>query len=290
MPASVALATCAEHPDLSPDDRLLLPALERRGMAPVAVRWDDPAARWGGFDAVVVRSCWDYHHRLPEFLRWLDALAPAGARVFNPLPTMRWNVTKSYLRDLAAAGVPVTPSVWVPKGSTRTLRELADEIGADTVVVKPNVSASGFETWRFDSARADDGETRFALLRRERDLLVQPFLPAIETDGELSLVFLEGDFSHAVRKRPRPGEFRVQEEHGGTAVAAEVGLDLVRQAARALALAPGDPLYARVDGLVSGGVLVVTELELVEPMLYFGWDRGAADRMATVLARRLARR
>jgi glutathione synthase/RimK-type ligase-like ATP-grasp enzyme len=196
-------------------------------------------------------------------------------------------VTKSYLRELAAAGVAVTPTVWVPVGSTATLGQLADEIGAEAVVVKPNVSATAFETWRFDRARATDAEAQFARLVRERDLMVQPFLPAIETDGELSLVFLDGAFSHAVRKRPRPGDFRVQEEHGGTAEAAVAGADLVRQAARALAVAPGDPLYARVDGLASDGTFVVTELELVEPMLYFGWDAGAADRMAEALLRRL---
>ncbi|HXY18631.1 MAG TPA: hypothetical protein VEH83_01400 [Gemmatimonadales bacterium] len=287
MSASLALATCAEYPGLSPDDRLLLPALERLGAAPAPVRWDDPARRWGGFDAVVVRSCWDYHHRLPDFLRWLDRLEREGARVLNPLPTLRWNVTKSYLRELAAAGVSVTPTVWVPVGSTATLGQVADEIGAEAVVVKPNVSATAFETWRFDRARATDAEAQFARLVRERDLMVQPFLPAIETDGELSLVFLGGAFSHAVRKRPRPGDFRVQEEHGGTAEAAAASADLVRQAARALAVAPGDPLYARVDGLASDGTLIVTELELVEPMLYFGWDAGAADRMAAALMRRV---
>jgi len=287
MSASLALATCAEYPGLSPDDRLLLPALERLGAAPAPVRWDDPARRWGGFDAVVVRSCWDYHHRLPDFLRWLDRLEREGARVLNPLPTLRWNVTKSYLRELAAAGVSVTPTVWVPVGSTATLGQVADEIGAEAVVVKPNVSATAFETWRFDRARATDAEAQFARLVRERDLMVQPFLPAIETDGELSLVFLGGAFSHAVRKRPRPGDFRVQEEHGGTAEAAAASADLVRQAARALAVAPGDPLYARVDGLATDGTLIVTELELVEPMLYFGWDAGAADRMAAALMRRV---
>jgi len=288
MSGSLALATCAELPGLSDDDRLLLPALERRGWAAVPVRWDDRTGAWGRFDAVVVRSCWDYHLHLPEFLAWLVALERAGVRVFNPLPTMRWNVTKSYLRELAAAGVPVTPSVWVPMGSTRTLRDLAGEMGADTLVVKPNVSASGFETWRFDPAHAREGEARFARMVRERDLLVQPFIPAITTEGELSLVFLDGAYSHAVRKRPRPGEFRVQEEHGGTAEPAEAGADLVRQAARAAAVAPGRPLYARVDGLVTDGALLVTELELVEPKLYFALDDEAADRMAAAIAGRLA--
>jgi glutathione synthase/RimK-type ligase-like ATP-grasp enzyme len=117
--------------------------------------------------------------------------------------------------------------------------------------------------------------------------MVQPFLPAIVADGELSLVFVAGRYSHAVRKRARPGEFRVQEEHGGSAEREEAAPELARQAERALAVAPGPTLYARVDGVVADGRLVVTELELIEPLLYLGWDAGAADRLAEEVAKKM---
>jgi len=146
------------------------------------------------------------------------------------------------------------------------------------------VSASAYQTWLVERAGEAADEERFARLLRERDLMVQPFLPAIATEGELSLVFIAGGFSHAVRKRPKPGDFRVQEEHGGTAEREEISPDLVRQAAQALAAAPEPPLYARVDGVVLDGTLMVMELELVEPMLYFGWSAASPARFVEGLA------
>ena len=290
MNASIALVTCAEFPALTADDRLLVTALERRGARAVPALWNDAQQRWRNYDAVVLRSTWDYHHHLAEFLRWLDRLESAGARTFNGIATVRWNVNKSYLRDLEAAGVPVTPTVWVPMGSAATLQEVMEAIQSDALVVKPNVSATAFETWRFDRAQAEENEARFTRLIAERDLMIQPFLPVIETEGELSFIFLAGEFSHAVRKRPRAGDFRVQEAFGGTAEAAEAGADLVRQAARALAAAPETTLYARVDGVVLDGTLVVMELEVVEPMLYFGWNAAAPDRCAEGLLAAIGRR
>jgi len=287
---TIALATCARFPGLSPDDQPLLAALERRGCGAQPAVWDDPAVPWASFDAVVLRSTWDYHEHPGAFAGWLDALERSGAAVLNPVPILRWSMRKTYLRELEAAGIAVTPTLWVPAGSPATLREVLDAVEAEAIVVKPTVSASAFETWRVVRPGTDDDAVRFARLLAERDVMVQPFLSTIETDGELSFVFFEGEFSHAVRKRAKPGDFRVQEEHGGTAVREEPGPGLVAQASRALAAAPGPTLYARVDGAEVDGALVVTELELVEPMLYFGWDAAAADRMAGALTARLAGR
>ncbi len=287
MNPSVALATCAQYPDLSPDDQFLPPALERLGLRPVAARWDDAGERWESYGAVVLRSCWDYHHRFPTFVRWLHHLESVGARVHNPVPTLRWNMRKTYLRVLEAAGIPVTGTVWATMGSATTLRDIRRSTGWDALVVKPTVSASAWETWLMEGPGSAANEARFAGMLRDRDLMVQPFLPSIVTEGEISFVFVAGTFSHAVRKRPKPGDFRVQEEHGGTAEREDVGPDLVRQAARAMAAAPGPVLYARVDGALVSGNLVITELELVEPMLYFGWDARAADRLAQAIAQTL---
>jgi len=290
---SIALATCAEFPRLAPDDVPFAAALERLGLRPVPARWDDPAEPWAAHAAIILRSCWDYHHRAAAFARWLDQLERLGARVYNALPTLRWNMRKTYLRDLAAAGIPVTGTVWAEMGSTTTLRDIAQSTGWTVMVVKPTVSASGWETWLVERAGVAEDERRFAEHLRSRDLMVQPFMPGIVTEGEISFVFLAGRFSHAVRKRPMPGEFRVQEEHGGSVERELPAERLVRQAVRALAAAPGAagatvaPLYARVDGLVVDGALVVTELELIEPKLYFGWAEGAAEELAGVVVREL---
>ncbi len=291
---SVALVTCAEYPALPPDDLLLVAALERRGLRPLAARWDDPAVRWDRYAAVVLRATWDYHHRATEFEGWLERLQRSGARVFNPLPTVRWNLRKTYLRDLEAAGLDVAGTVWAAAGSSTTLRRIAAESGWATMVVKPTISSTGWETWLVERAGVPADEERFARLLAVRDLMIQPFLRGILTEGETSLIFLDGRYSHAVRKRARPGEFRVQEEHGGTVESETPAAALVRDGARALAAIPapaspgGPPLYARVDGVQEGGRLVITELELIEPALYFTQHPPAADRMAGALAERVS--
>lgn len=282
-PTTIALATSADLPGLAPDDWPLAVALGRRGLSPVPAVWSDPVARWDAHAAVVIRSCWDYHLQTRAFERWLDRLERSGARVFNGVPTIRWNMRKTYLRDLEAAGVVVAPTYWVPMGSAATLAEIGAATGWTTMVVKPTVSSTGWETWLVERAGPAD-EARFARQVREREMMVQRFLPGI-AEGEVSLVFLGGAFSHAVRKRAAPGEFRIHEEYGGTVEREEPGAALVRDAARALAAAPAGepPLYARVDGVVADGTLTVTELELIEPKLYFGWSEGAAETMAKAI-------
>jgi glutathione synthase/RimK-type ligase-like ATP-grasp enzyme len=280
----VALVTCAAHPQLSPDDRLLLPALAEAGYEPVPCLWDDAAEPWASHAAVVVRSCWDYHHRPREFHTWLDRLADLGARVFNPVPLLRWNADKRYLRDLAEAGIEVIPTAWVAERDESSLADLAGARGWRHVVVKPSVSATAFETWRAGPEVTSDDEQRFRRLTGERPALVQPYLPDIER-GELSLVFLGGEYSHAVLKRPRPGDFRVQSDFGGTVEPVRPEEYVVAAASRVLAAAPGATLYARVDLCLVDGRAQLMELELLEPALFFAYGAGAAARFVEALAR-----
>ena len=294
----VALVTCAAYPELPADDQLLRAALHRQGVGAAAAVWNNPQEAWQEYDAIVLRSCWDYHLRPAEFRRWLDHLEQRAVRphppppppVYNDVPTVRWNMTKTYLRDLEAAGVATAPTVWVPKRTATTLRSIVESVGWEQLVVKPAVSATAYKTWRVERTRVREHEARFARLIAERDVMVQQFLPAVLSEGELSLVFLAGAFSHAVRKRPATGDFRVQEQFGGTVERAEVDPALTRQAAAAVAAAPGKPLYARVDGVVVDGRLVLMELELVEPTLFFGLDGAAADRLAIEIKRALEAR
>jgi glutathione synthase/RimK-type ligase-like ATP-grasp enzyme len=283
---SVALVTCAAYPELSDDDRLLLPALEAAGFEPVARRWDDPDEPWARHAAVVVRSCWDYHRRAAEFHAWLDRLETAGARVFNPVPILRWNADKRYLRDLASAGIAVVPTAWVDEREEGSLAALAGARGWRRVVVKPSVSATAFETWRTGPVVTDDDEQRFRRLTGERPVLVQPYLPEIE-GGELSLVFLGGRYSHAVLKRPRPGDFRVQIDFGGTVESVRPDPHVVETATRVLRAAPSDTLYARVDLCLVAGRVQLMELEVLEPALFFQTEGDAPGRFAEALARAL---
>ena len=188
-----------------------------------------------------------------------------------------------YLRDVQARGVPVVPTHWLKRGESVGLAALLAELGWRDAVVKPAVSASAFGSWRTSPVTAAEEQERLAALLATGDVMVQPFTAAVATPGEWSLVFLGGQFSHAVLKRPAAGDYRVQWEFGGSAVGAVPGAHLVAAAERALAAAPGAALYARVDGVEQDGQLVLMELELIEPHLFLGWSAPAAARLAAAL-------
>ena len=281
--ATVALATSEEVPELVPDDRLLIPALAERGIDAVPAVWDDASVDWRRFGGVVIRSCWDYHFKVDRFDAWTRRLEADGIPLWNPPDILRWNARKVYLRDLADRGVTIVPTRFVDRSSAPALDGILHDAGWAEAVVKPVVSASAHETWRAERGRPDDA-ARFAELVARMPLMVQPFVAEVEREGEWSLCFFGGRFSHAVLKRPRPDDFRVQREHGGTAEVVAASDRLVAEAAAALAAAGRPTVYARVDGCVIGGALHLMELELLEPGLFLALDPGAADRFADAIA------
>ena len=286
-PLRVALATQSALPELCADDRLLVPALAAHGVHAVAAVWDDPSVDWTTFDAVVIRSCWDYHLKHDAFLAWIAHLERAGVAVWNLPAVIRWNAEKTYLRDLEALGVRVVPTRWIEAASTALLSDVLRDAGWDAAVVKPAISASAHETWRTSRETSVRDESRFRAMTARGRVLVQPFMEAIVADGEWSLVFIGGEFSHAMLKRARSGDFRVQSEHGGSASRGDPGAHVVGQARHALHTGSGDSLYARVDGCVVRGEFVLMELELIEPLLYFAEHPDAPARFAESLVARL---
>jgi len=288
----LALATFERIPDLSYGDRLLPPALATHGIEAEPVVWSNAAVDWRVFDAVVIRSCWDYHLHLDAFRQWLDHLERAGVPVWNSPVLVRWNVDKRYLLDLARRGVATIPTMVVPRGNASDVEEIALAEGWDRFVVKPVVSASGYETHALRTPLDEPARATIARVVSLGDALVQPFAPEIGRDGEYSFTFLDGRFSHATLKRAAPGEFRVQAEHGGTDQAVEPSAHLVAQAEhvlRALSDLP-PPLYARVDGIERQQAFLLMELELIEPNLYLDNNAGAAVVLADGIARRMAPR
>jgi glutathione synthase/RimK-type ligase-like ATP-grasp enzyme len=281
----VALATCAKLPDLGPDDALLRDELARRGVDARAAVWNDPARDWSAFDRVVLRSVWDYHRSLGAFLAWLDRLEAQGVALFNPAPLVRWNSSKAYLRAGAARGWNVPSTAWLERGRPVDLAGLLAERGWAEAVVKPAVSASAYGTFRVSAAAAATGASGEALgrLLEEGDVLVQPFLPEVTRDGEWSFVFLGGALSHAVRKRPAAGDFRVQREHGGSVEGVTPPAALRREAESVAALLPGPCAYARVDGVVVEDRLCLMEVELIEPELFLAHHPRAAARLADAI-------
>jgi len=282
----LALATSAQLPELSEDDRLLLAELRARGTEAEPAVWDDPQVRWEGFDRVVIRSCWDYHRRLPEFLEWLERMERLEVALWNPAPLVRANAHKSYLGELSAAGFPVVPTAAVARGSGASLSGLLHERGWNDVVVKPAVSASAFRTRRVSLREAADPQVQgsFAELLASGDALVQPYVEEIGRRGEWSFVFFGGSYSHAVLKVAADGDFRVQHEFGGELRREPPARSLVDAAERVAGWIPRPWAYARVDGVEAGGRLMLMELELIEPLLFLSCDPAAASRFADAVS------
>ncbi len=293
VPGTIALATAGQFADLVADDRLLVDVLRARGTNAVAATWNDPAQRWTDYDAVVIRSCWDYHLAHDEFIAWITRLETSGVRLLNPPALVRWNAEKGYLRDLAASGVAVVPTRWTERGDAEPLESIMREQRWSEVVVKPAISASAHDTWRTSAGAAPATEDRYRKMVARGRVLVQPYLDVIATDGEWSLLFYDGAYGHGVVKRPRPGDFRVQVEHGGVSEVQAPDRGVIESAGRALAEAErgrARSLYARVDGCVIDGQFVLMELELIEPDLYFRANAAAPARFADALMSRIGER
>lgn len=256
----------------------------REAGAEVSARPWSQAGDLGEFDAVLPLVAWGYHLRYAEWLAFLDRAEREARRVINPVPLLRWNSDKVYLKELGAAGVPTVPTLAVDHLNEAALAAAFVTLGTDEVVVKPPVSAGASGTYRLrerEAARVPED------VHGER-MLIQPWLPTIQTTGEYSLFLFGGDLSHAVVKRPVGGDFRVQPHFGGETAACEPPTGAVALARAALALAPAAPTYARVD-LVEGleGELQVIELELIEPALFLDHAAGAKARFAAAILKSL---
>lgn len=284
----IALATCAQLPDWEVDDRPLVAELEARGVEVLEPAWDASGVDWSAFDACLIRTTWDYMARQEDFVAWA-ARVEQVTRLFNPAATVRWNTHKRYLRELEARGAPLAPTVWLDRGAAVDVAAMVRERGWTRAFVKPQVGASARETLRFDADRAGIAAAQ-AFLERTlavEDMMVQPYLPSVETEGELSAIFFDGRYSHGVRKVPVAGDYRVQDDFGAHDEpyrfrGAELAL------AERLAGLAGGLLYARVDLLRDpAGQLRLNELEVVEPSLFFRHDEAAAGRLAAALIDRV---
>ena len=279
----VAIATCRPTPDY-PDDGLLRDALLARGAEARIAPWDDPDEDWESDDLVVIRSTWDYVPRLSEFLQWAESVP----RLANPADVIAWNTEKTYLRELGDRGIPVVPTWWFAPGD-----EVALVPDWAEYVVKPSVSAAAVDTNRYgpgDDDRALAHLTR--LTSAGRTAMMQPYIDAVDSLGETAVVFIDGEYSHAMRKGPllalgrdalTPAAYR---EMMSRRDPSEEELEL---AAAVIAKVPGGPalLYARID-LVPGadGRPILIEAELAEPALFLSYAPGSADRLAAAIVTR----
>jgi glutathione synthase/RimK-type ligase-like ATP-grasp enzyme len=269
------------------DDRALTEALADQGLTAVRVDWADATVDWSRFACAVLRTTWDYFERPSEFAPWLERVA-AATLLFNPWPMVRWNMDKHYLADLEARGVHAVPTRFFERGSAIDLR--AEVQGAwSEAVFKPVIGGGARQTFRLSQPVSPDLQDRAQALVANEAMLLQPFMHDIVHHGETALIYIDGELTHAIRKTPKPGDFRVQDDHGGTARPCEVSAAEIAFGQAALAASGETPLYGRVDVVRDNhGALAVMELELIEPELWLRHCPLAAHKLAQALARRLA--
>ncbi len=276
----VVLLSCAKLAEPTPSDALLADALRSRGATVQHAAWNavDPATQDG--QLLVLRSTWDYFLRFAEFTDWLSRCEAAGVSLQNPVPLVRWNMDKGYMRDLAAAGVAMPDTLWFSPGERVDLEAVMSSRGWDEAVVKPRVSGTAHGTHR---VRRGASLTRAEWAPIEAaGAMVQAFVPEV-TQGEWSLVYVGGTYSHSVRKVPKAGEFRVQRDFGGT-VERGTPSSAARALARAsLAASPSAAVYARVDILETAAGPQLMELELIEPELFLSHYPESAGPLADAL-------
>ena len=278
----IALITSLEKPDGTFDDQLLRDSLVKSGHTAEFRVWNG-ATDWLSYETCLLRSTWDYHRNVTKFLSWLQTTAKF-TRVLNPYETVRWNTDKSYLSDLGTRGIPVIPTQVFTEQS-KALTAIAKLLEKGRVVVKPAVSASGELTHRLDSESKLEyvvGE----ILERSA-LVLQPYIETIVEEGELSLVFFKisgkTQYSHSVLKTAKKGDFRVQEEFGGTVEKVEAPDDSIAVARNCLETMPQKWTYARVDLVDWTTSPRVGEVELIEPELFFRHHPPALDLMKQAL-------
>lgn len=274
----VALATADGSAAISRDDVLLSEALADIGIEAQTLLWFDPGVDWASFDAVIVRTTWDYHVRLEEFLEWTRRVA-AVTRIWNPPDLMAWNARKAYLEELASKGVPVVPTVVV-----RSEGDLArlESLGAGPYVVKPEIGACAMDTLVHTNLEFAEAHVRVLLVGGY--VLVQPFQASVRGEGEISLVWIGGEVVHAIRKTPKPGDFRVQIDHGGSNERIAIPAEGHAIAEACMNAAPPGAIFGRVDVVRdSAGVLRLMELELIEPELMFEWAPESTPKLAATI-------
>ncbi len=284
---TIAIATSDEFPKLDPDSQLLLPELSERGIPYEIKVWNDESVDWSAYDAILIRSTWDYFHHARDWAAWLDKVDSLGVPMLNPLKVIRWNSHKSYLQQLASADdVPVVDTVMTQGDTGADLADLMKGAGWDDAIVKPAIDGGAARLFRVSDV--EHPQARFDELVAQGDVLVQPFLESILDQGELSLLYFGRELSHALRKTAKPGDIRVQPVWGGHAEVVGPTAEMIHVAERTFDAIEEEILYARVDLVrADDNTLRLIELEVIEPLLFLELDDGAAARFADALVARL---
>lgn len=269
------------------EDRLVAEALEAKGLRVTRVDWADPDFDWASTHAALFRTTWDYFYRFQEFSAWLDKVSEQ-TQLLNAPELLRWSMDKHYLKDLQSKGIQIPTTLFLEKNTVTNLEQLHLETAWEETVLKPAISGSARHTYKLNMDNLDAHETIFKELIAQEDMLLQEFQHNIVSKGEVAYMLFGGKFSHAVLKKAKAGDFRVQDDFGGTVHPYTPNAEEIAFAERAVAACPSLPIYARVDLIWdNNNQLAVTELELIEPELWFRFEPKAAGLLADAVATEL---
>jgi len=275
------------HRNILLEDAILVRALEQRGVQVERVAWDDPAFDWTSAACAVFRATWDYFHRIEEFRRFLDVVKDK-TELINPYATVKWNMDKRYLQDMFTLGVNIPETVFLEKGDHRSLRAIMAERKWNKVVIKPAISGAARHTYLVDELNCTEHEEIFKALVSEELMLVQRFQPDVVATGEWTFVVIDGRYSHSILKKAKSGDFRVQDDFGGTVHDHVATQEEIRFAEQTMALIKPLPAYGRVDVIRDvNGQMALQELELIEPELWFRNNPKAADHLAECIVSKM---
>ncbi len=276
----IAFLTMDQLGDFVAYDHLAVPPLNELGWQVEEVSWHSTTVDWNRFAAVVIRTPWDYHHHLEKFLSVIEQIEFSSARLCNPAQTVRWNIDKQYLREVETLGLPIVPTLWLNSPSTHEIAKSFQTFDCDELVIKPTMGAGARDTFRI---KREDSTGELVRLYHQRSAMLQPFLPSIVQQGEWSLFYFGGVYSHTVLKTPKPGDFRVQEEYGSRLQAVEPTAAMRQIGDSAIDRVCSNLVYARVDLVLVEGLPCIIELELIEPSLYFPYEPESPKRFAVAL-------
>jgi glutathione synthase/RimK-type ligase-like ATP-grasp enzyme len=281
---TIALLTCQRLSNLTEPDQSLIPLFRNHGITAEPVIWNDPNIDWKKYDYLIIRNTWDYYTQSDAFIKWLNALRDQKIRMLNPIDVVLNNMHKFYLRDFQQNGVQIISTLFSDKSSPISFEKLTEK-SWQKIVIKPAISAGSYLTKTFETSELT--KASFDEIVEGNDWLIQPFLPEIEQQGELSMIFFNNEFSHAIVKIPKDGDFRVQRQYGGKYQMIKPDKQLITIGENIIKQIPQKLLYARVDGVIINGVFNLMELELIEPDLYFEFGDDICHRFVTAVLERI---
>jgi glutathione synthase/RimK-type ligase-like ATP-grasp enzyme len=261
-------------------DNLLDKPMADCGWKTSHISWREKNVDWKQFDAVIIRSTWDYQEDADLFMQVLSEIEESGTVLLNSLAIAQWNINKNYLKEVESKGASIIPTIWLEKFDYSLVESYFEYFKTDQLVIKPTISANSDNTFWLKKESFKDHKKLLETSLINRQLMVQPFIPAIIDEGEYSVFYFASNYSHCILKTPKSGDFRVQEEHGGILQSIDPSQALLSAASKALKTIPEKVLYARIDLVRHNEKFQIMEIELIEPSLYFNLDNNAAGRFA----------